>query len=169
MSPTGEMPNDEIRMSKEIQNLNIESRPSVPRCRLRCRIVRHSSLVIRHFNCGGWNRTNGLLDQSQVLRTSSNRPAVFINQTEPRDCRKVRGEGFEPPSPASKAGSLPLADPRECPAGIEPACPAWKAGAFAARPRARRSSQRKERELNPQGSSLGGFRDRCHRQLACPS
>ena len=27
--------------------------------------------------CGGWNRTNGLLGQSQVLRTSSNRPAVF--------------------------------------------------------------------------------------------
>ena len=25
---------------------------------------------------------------------------------------KVRGEGFEPPSPGSKAGSLPLADPR---------------------------------------------------------
>ena len=28
---------------------------------------------------------------------------------------------------------------------------------------------RKERELNPQGSSLGCFRDSCHRQLACPS
>ena len=26
-----------------------------------------------------------------------------------------------------KPGSLPLADPRECPAGIEPASPAWKA------------------------------------------
>lgn len=26
--------------------------------------------------------------------------------------KKVRGEGFEPPSPASKTGSLPLADPR---------------------------------------------------------
>src|SRR5580700_93135 len=29
--------------------------------------------------------------------------------------------------------------------------------------------KRKERELNPQGSSLGRFRDGCHRQLACPS
>jgi hypothetical protein len=28
---------------------------------------------------------------------------------------------------------------------------------------------RKERELNPQGSSLGRFQDGCHRQLACPS
>ncbi len=29
--------------------------------------------------------------------------------------------------------------------------------------------KRKERELNPQGSSLGRFRDGCHRPLACPS
>ena len=38
---------------------------------------------------------------------------------------------------------------RECPAGIEPACPGWKPGASAARPRAH-VSQRKERESNPQ-------------------
>src|SRR4051812_31516764 len=51
---------------------------------------------------------------------------------------RVRRGGFEPPRPASKAGGLPLADPRvepprprrsERPAGLEPACPAWKAGA----------------------------------------
>ena len=35
------------------------------------------------------------------------------------------------------------------------------------RPRAQK--KRKERELNPQGSSLGRFRDGCRRQLACPS
>ncbi len=29
--------------------------------------------------------------------------------------------------------------------------------------------KRKERELDPQGSSLGRFRDGCHRPLACPS
>ena len=57
---------------------------------------------------------------------------------------------------------------RKCPAGVEPASPAWKAGASAARPRARHS-RRKERESNPQGSSLDRFRDGCHRQLACPS
>ena len=36
---------------------------------------------------------------------------------------EVRGEGLEPPSPGSKPGSLPLADPRslkECPARVEP-------------------------------------------------
>ena len=55
--------------------------------------------------------------------------------------RRVRGEGFEPPSPGSKPGGLPLADPRssECPAGVEPASPAWKAGTSAARPRARKA------------------------------
>ena len=50
---------------------------------------------------------------------------------------EVRGEGIEPPSPGSKPGGLPLTDPRECPAGVEPASPAWKAGASAGRPRAR--------------------------------
>jgi hypothetical protein len=49
---------------------------------------------------------------------------------------KVRGEGFEPSSPGSKPGSLPLADPRECPVGIEPTYLAWKTSAFAARLRA---------------------------------
>jgi hypothetical protein len=78
------------------------------------------------------------------VTTNSNCPAI----NESLSCDKVRGEGFEPPSPASKAGSLPLADPRaspsisylnsqKCPAGVEPASPAWKAGTFAARPRAR--------------------------------
>ena len=59
-----------------------------------------------------------------------------------------------------------LADPRECPVGIEPTYLVWKTSTFATRPRAQK---RKERELNPQGSSLGRFRDGCHRQLACPS
>ncbi len=40
---------------------------------------------------------------------------------------------------------------QECPAGVEPASPGWKPGTFAARPRARVSSRRKERESNPQG------------------
>jgi hypothetical protein len=72
-----------------------------------------------------------------------------------------------------------LTDPRECPAGVEPGttrsvvAPAWRAGASAGRPRAR--SRRKERESNPQGSSLGRRPSfgwcpgGCHRQLACPS
>jgi hypothetical protein len=116
------------------------------------------------------------------VTTSSNCPAV--NESSSSD--KVRGEGFEPSSPASKAGSLPLADPRaidrqswrttrrpsgaggsqeragshqlavpkqKCPAGVEPASPAWKAGASAARPRAHvQFLRRKPWDSNPQAS-----------------
>jgi hypothetical protein len=56
----------------------------------------------------------------------------------------------------------------ECPAGVEPACPVWKTDAWAARPRAL-LLQRKERESNPQGSSLVRVRAGCRRQSACPS
>lgn len=46
----------------------------------------------------------------------------------------VRGGGVEPPLSGSKPDGLPLADPRslplrEHPAGVEPACSAWKADA----------------------------------------
>ena len=105
------------------------------------------------------------------VTTSSNYPGSFI-LADTAMAPEVRGEGVEPPSPGSKPGSLPLADPRsrhqqECPAGVEPASPAWKAGTFAARPWAH--ARRKERELNPQGSSLVRVRAGCRRQSACPS
>ncbi len=48
---------------------------------------------------------------------------------------QVRGEGLEPSRTLSKSVSLPLADPRKCPAGIEPAWLGWKPRASAARPR----------------------------------
>ena len=90
--------------------------------------------------------------------------------------------GVEPPaSRVLSAGGLPVAyratfvrrvvkEPfrSECPAGVEPACPAWEAGAWAARPRTR-LGQRKERESNPQGSSLVRVQAGCRRQSACPS
>ena len=112
-------------------------------------------LSLSRPSCGGWNRTNDLLGQSQALLPAATTPQS-CQPSETHIGQKVRGEGFEPPSPGSKAGSLPLADPRssrtqECPAGIEPACPAWKAGASADRPRAHVASRRKERESNPQG------------------
>jgi hypothetical protein len=50
----------------------------------------------------------------------------------------------------SKSSSKDMPWSRECPAGVEPACPVWKTDAWAARPRAR-PQQRKERESNPQG------------------
>jgi hypothetical protein len=70
------------------------------------------------------------------VTTSSNCPGIG-HLLDTSSYLQVRGGGFEPPQPAPKASGLPLADPRECPAGVEPACPAWEAGASAARPRAR--------------------------------
>ena len=63
---------------------------------------------------------------------------------------------LRPPGPKPGA-STSRSYPRECPAGVEPACPAWEAGASAARPRAHRSCQRKEGESNPQGSRSAVF------------
>ena len=110
------------------------------------------------------------------VTTNSNCSASIALSTTPSTCpgSQARGEGFEPGTarrvvqPASKAGGLPLADPQECPAGVEPASPGWKPGAFAARPRAR-CCKRKERESNPQGLTLDRFRSGCHHLLACPS
>ena len=108
----------------------------------------------------------GVTYQQQLPRIT------FVNT--PRHCL-VRGEGFEPPSPGSKPGSLPLADPRsrlkECPVGVEPTSPAWKAGTSAARPRAR-SGRRGSRTLKagyPRSGWLDCFQNSCHRPLACPS
>ncbi len=76
---------------------------------------------------------------------------------------QARGGGVEPPSPGSKPGSLPLADPRstsrECPVGVEPGTDAkrWsrQLGRLAPLPLGQGHIERKERESNPQGSSLG--------------
>ena len=57
--------------------------------------------------------------------------------------------GIAPDLRASKAHAATTRR-RECPAGIEPASPAWKAGASADRPRAH-VVKRKGRESNPQG------------------
>src|SRR4029077_1063533 len=42
---------------------------------------------------------------------------------------RIREGGFEPPPPDSKSGRLPLADSRERPAGVAPACRTWQARA----------------------------------------
>jgi hypothetical protein len=94
-----------------------------------------TSVLFLNSNCGGWNRTSGLLIQSQASLPAATAPQRRFVEEHSKSV-EVRGEGFEPSLPASKTGGLPLADPRECPAGVEPAWPAWKAGTFAARPRA---------------------------------
>ena len=64
------------------------------------------------------------------VTTNSNYPGSFQSRDTLRP-EEVRGEGLEPSPPASRAGRLPLADPRECHdhrcaavPGVEPASPA---------------------------------------------
>src|SRR5262245_23466026 len=47
-----------------------------------------------------------------------------------------RRAALNPEAPGAKPGSVPIADPRESPLGIEPTSQAWKAVTSAARPRA---------------------------------
>ena len=81
-------------------------------------------------------------------------------------CRLPTGPSRPPP--CQRATIADRHRSAECPAGVEPACPVWKTDAWAARPRALRL-QRKERESNPQGSSLVRVQAGCRRQSACPS
>ena len=78
------------------------------------------------------------------ITTSSNYPASFHRGTGGTRTRRWCLTG------TCSAAELPTQSSEECSAGIEPASPGWKPGAFAARPRAHRC-QRKERESNPQG------------------
>ena len=128
---------------------------------------------------GGWNRTSGLRVQSAASLPASN-------------CPGVREGGFEPPPPDSKSGSLPVSRFPRAPRGSRTRLSAWEARDRSARDASTRSSgigesnpgrlvgsqdramdqsrdRRKERESNPQGSSLARFRAGCRRPSACPS
>jgi hypothetical protein len=113
------------------------------------------------------------------VTTTSNCPGVTAPHT------PIREGGFEPPPPDSKSGSLPVS---RFPSltrqlfipttlrdrGFEPRLPGWKPGVVPLdQPRSTNRPilqfQRKERELNPQGSSLARLRIGCRRQSACPS
>ena len=84
-------------------------------------------------------------------------------------------------------GALSKSLHSECPAGIEPACPVWKTGAFANRPRALHlwgghsslplpskpkeslpHGRRKERESNPQGIAARPFSRRLPSPVGLP-
>ena len=91
------------------------------------------------------------------VTTNSNYPAVFIKPrqrwlNEVRVFRVLR-PGIAPNLRASKARAATTRR-RECPAGVEPASPGWKPGAFAARPRALVvSGRRGSRTLKARSSS----------------
>ena len=63
---------------------------------------------------GDRNRTCDLLVQSQTQLPTVATPGQVMRRTERcwLSLRQARGRGFEPLSPDSKSGSLPLADPR---------------------------------------------------------
>ena len=70
----------------------------------------------RASSSGGWNRTNGLLVQSQASLPAATAPDHrFIEDTR----RKTASSGrrIRTSSPGSKPGGLPLADPRRVPCG----------------------------------------------------
>src|SRR4051812_33939644 len=95
----------------------------------------------RSVSSGGWDRTSGLRVQGAASLPATTAPDR-LRLSDSRLLQQVRGGGLEPPPSGSKPGGLPLTDPRECPAGVEPACPAWEAGASTARPRAREGTSR---------------------------
>ena len=120
---------------------------------------------------GGWNRTNGLLVQSQAslpaATTPDRRCSGHVQIT-----RQARGEGIEPSLPGSKPGGLPLADPRSqrVPCGSRThlaslegwnLCRSAKGTCFLLR--------RKGGSRTLKAVTLDRFRGGCHRQSACPS
>ncbi len=143
---------------------------------------RRSIIVTANLSSsGGWNRTSGLHVQSVASlppatapeslhliyrfgKEDSNLHRLIQSQGACRlaDSRvsllifhlliptTLRDRGFEPRLPGWKPGVVPLDQPRVT-------------------DRATLQNQRKERELNPQGSSLARFRIGCRRRSACPS
>ena len=74
--------------------------------------IRVTSVTLSQ-STGDRNRTCDLLVQSQTrLPTVATPGQVIDGQSVAALVRQARGRGFEPLSPDSKSGSLPLADPR---------------------------------------------------------
>ena len=69
---------------------------------------------VLNSSSGGWNRTSGLRVQSAGVTTSSNCPGFGKEDSNPH--RLIQSQG-----------AYPLADSRERPAGVEPACRTWEA------------------------------------------
>ena len=132
------------------------------------------------------------------LESNQRPPRSERGVTTTSNCPGVREGGFEPPPPDSKSGSLPVSRFPRAPCGsrtrlsdlgsprltarpgthqrslrvrdrgVEPRSPGWKPGVVPL-DQSRGLIRRKERESNPQGSSLARFRAGCRRPSACPS
>ncbi len=107
---------------------------------------------------GDRNRTCGLLVQSQTQPPTVATPDQVMRRTERcrLSLRQARGRGFEPLSPDSKSGSLPLADPRIgfIESAMRESNPPIQLGRLAPLPIGQWHTfrcKRKERESNSQG------------------
>ena len=76
--------------------------------RLFSRQVPHPAGCLPCSSCGGWNRTN--IKAFRAPRPTVRRPRIIHSRHACHE--KARREGLEPSPPASKAGRLPLSDPR---------------------------------------------------------
>lgn len=113
--------------------------------------LRRSELNLRHDGSEPPARTstgptavvlNQLRGQDSNLRTRDSKSRISTSRNYPAEFKATADRLH----PRSSLGVGPCSR-----AGIEPACPAWKAGTFAARPRARViSSRRKPWDSNPQ-------------------
>jgi hypothetical protein len=80
----------------------------------------------RSSSSGGWNRTSGLRVQSAVSLPAATTPDHRKSQN---SSLPFGEEDSNLHHPVQSRAAYPLADPREHPAGVEPACPVWKTGA----------------------------------------
>ena len=126
-----------------VERKSRDSNPQARQAPAVFKTVSSSSRMTSVVSCGSWNRTNGLLVQSQVSHTSSDDPAfaLFIDTyVVPRFAKSCGGRNRTCGLLVQSQASLPTATTphrEECPVGVEPTSPVWKTGTFAARPRAR--------------------------------
>ena len=113
-------------------------------------------------SCGSWNRTNIKTFRASRPTVRRSRNMLFSSGGRNRTYDswfKVR-QHYHQRRPRNglhfKSALRELNPPRQL-------------GRLAPLPLGQGHTKRKERESNPQGSSLDCFRDSCHRQLACPS
>ena len=114
-------------------------------------------------SCGSWNRTN-------IKTFRASRPTVRRS----RNSCSVPGAGIEPTDSWFKVRHhYRQRRPRNgyfiFKSALRESNPPRQLGRLAPLPLGQGHCKRKERESNPQGSSLDCFRDSCHRPLACPS
>jgi hypothetical protein len=93
------------------------------------RTLAMSSLRVRFMSSGGWNRTSGLHVQSVASRPTATAPECDYLFMTAGSRRRFGKEDSNLHRLVQSQGACRLADSRECPAGVEPACPVWKTGA----------------------------------------